>query len=119
MTNTKITKTDRLNQIKELVADNADLVAFVDSEIAAIAAKAEKAKARAAAKKADDPLYNAVVNAVTDTPATMLDLVALIPGEDVTAAKLRTRLAKAVDAGLVKKSSVTVDGKKKTAYSRA
>lgn len=119
MTNTKITKTDRLNQIKELVADNADLVAFIDSEINAIAAKAEKAKARAAAKKANDPLYDAVIDAVSDTPATMADLVALISGEDVTAAKLRTRLTKAVDAGLVKKSSVTVDGKKKTAYSRA
>ena len=65
MTDVKVTKAMRLAEIKELLADNADIVAFCDRELASIASKAAKAKERAAAKKNEtDDLH---ADAATDT----------------------------------------------------
>ena len=48
----KITKVEIYGMIKDACADNEVIVDFCDKEIAALGAKAEKAKVRAAAKKA-------------------------------------------------------------------
>lgn len=117
MTDVKVTKAMRLAEIKELLADNADIVAFCDRELASIASKAAKAKERAAAKKDEtDDLYDAVVAALSDEPITIADMTAKFDDEDVTRSKVQYRLVKAVKNGVATKVEATVDGKKAAAY---
>ena len=79
MTTVKITKRERYESIKALVEavgpvegiDTEGIVAFCDKEIAALATRAEKAKEKAAEKRAEgDELQAAVLAALTDEPAT-------------------------------------------------
>lgn len=116
--NVKVTKAMRLADIKELLADNADIVAFCNKEIALIDSKAAKAKERAAAKKDEvDELYDAVVAALSDKPITIADMAAKFNNdEEATRSKIQYRLVKAVRNGVATKVDVTVDGKKAAAY---
>lgn len=123
-TEKKITKRDRFEEIKALLADNADIVEFCDNEIALLDGKAEKAKARNAKKKAEgDALQDAVLAVITDELQTIADITAQVEGDDVTKAKVQARLTKLVNAGVIVKEqvSVEVDGKKtkKMAYALA
>lgn len=77
----KVTKRDYYNNIiqamqtGEVSIDPVDIVAFCENEIAMLDRKAEKAKERAAAKKADgDALTEAVKNALTDEFAVTADI---------------------------------------------
>lgn len=115
--NVKVTKAMRLAEIKELLADNADIVAFCDKEIALIDSKAAKAKERATAKKDDvDELYDAVVAALSDEPITIADMTAKFDDDTISRSKIQYRLVKAVKNGAATKVDVTVDGKKAAAY---
>ena len=117
MTDVKITKAMRFNEIKELLADHPDIVAFCDKELANIASKAAKAKERATAKKNEaDDLYDAVVAALSDEPITIADMAAKFDDEDITRSKVQYRLVKAVKNGVATKVEITVDGKKAAAY---
>lgn len=115
MENVKMTDTNKYEAIKEiLVANDADttLVDFCDTKIAQIAAKAEKAKERAAEKKAEaDVLTDAVKAALTDEFATR-DVIALAVaetfGEDATISKVGYRLTQLVKEGVAEKGEVTV-----------
>lgn len=124
-TEKKITKRERYEEIKTLLADNADIVAFCDNEIALLDGKAAKAKERAAAKKAEaDELEVAVANVLTDELQTIADITDQITDiEDVTIAKVTYRLRKLVENGTAVKEeiSVEVNGKKskKMGYSLA
>ena len=123
-TEKKITKRDRFEEIKALLADRADIVEFCDNEIALLDGKAEKAKARNAKKKAEgDALQDAVLAVITDELQTIADITAQVEGDDVTKAKVQARLTKLVNAGVIVKEqvSVEVDGKKtkKMAYALA
>ena len=123
-TEKKITKRDRFEEIKALLADHADIVEFCDNEIALLDGKAEKAKARNAKKKAEgDALQDAVLAVITDELQTIADITAQVEGDDVTKAKVQARLTKLVNAGVIVKEqvSVEVDGKKtkKMAYALA
>lgn len=114
-TEKKITKRDRFEEIKALLADNADIVEFCDNEIALLDGKAEKARARNAKKKAEgDALQDAVLAVITDELQTIADIAAQVEGDDVTKAKVQARLTKLVNAGAIVKEqvSVEVDGKK-------
>lgn len=114
-TEKKITKRDRFEEIKALLADNADIVEFCDNEIALLDGKAEKAKARNAKKKAEgDVLLTAVADVLTEDFQTIADITGKIDGDDVTNAKVQARLKKLVDSGVAVKEqiSVEVDGKK-------
>lgn len=114
-TEKKITKRDRFEEIKALLADNADIVAFCDNEIALLDGKAEKAKARAAAKKADgDELEAIVAGKLTDEFQTIAEITALIGDDEITNAKVQNRLSKLVNKGVAVKEQITVevDGKK-------
>ena len=114
-TEKKITKRDRFEEIKALLADNADIVEFCDNEIALLDGKAEKAKARNAKKKAEgDALLTAVADILTEDFQTITDITGKIDGDDVTNAKVQARLKKLVDSGVAVKEqiSVEVDGKK-------
>lgn len=114
-TEKKITKRDRFEEIKALLAGNADIVEFCDNEIALLDGKAEKAKARNAKKKAEgDALLTAVADVLTEDFQTIADITGKIDGDDVTNAKVQARLKKLVDSGVATKEqiSVEVDGKK-------
>ena len=116
----KVTKIDMFNLIKSELADNAEVVAFCDAQIALLANKAEKAKAKAAEKKAQgDELYAAVVSVLGTEPMTREDVLGAIEGEDLTVAKIGARLNQAIKNGVAVKTSIKVDGKNKTAYTIA
>lgn len=121
MADTKMTKVEILGMIKEACEDNEVIVEFCDKEIAALGAKAEKARARAAAKKAEgDELRGIVASVLTTEPMIAEDVLAAITGvEDLTKAKVIARLTQLVKAGDATKTEVTVDGKKRMAYSLA
>lgn len=118
----KMTKNQMFSLIAELCADNADVVAFCEAEQAKLAAKAEKAKARAAEKKAaGDELYAEVVNCVTEELQTADEIYVanFADVEDLSLAKIRARLSQAVKNGVVAKETVKVEGKNKVAYKLA
>ena len=88
----KVTKREMFEAIKaafttgecELTADV--VTAFCDKEIAALDAKAAKAKERAAAKKAEaDTLKDLIVDTLTDEFATIADITAKVAESDADA----------------------------------
>ena len=121
MADTKLTRVEILNRIKEKCADDEIIVSFCDKDIAAQGVKAEKAKARRAAQKAEgDELLAAVASVLTDKPMIAEEVLANMPEiEGLTKAKVQARLTQLVKAGKAVKSEVTVDGKKRMAYALA
>ena len=119
MTTVKVTKRERYESIKALVEavgavegiDTDGIVAFCDKEIAALDTRAEKAKERAAEKRAEgDELQAAVLAALTDEPASRQEVTDRIEGEDVTLAKVGYRLTALVKQGLAVKEEIAVTG---------
>ena len=116
----KMTKTQMFEMIKELLADNADVVEFCDAQIEALANKAAKAKAKAAEKRAaGDELYATVVACLTAEGQTREDILAQVEGEDLSVAKIGARLTQAIKNGVAVKESIKVEGKNKTTYKLA
>ncbi len=97
-----------------------DLKAFAENELSLMAKKAEKAKERAAEKKAEgDALREVVQSVLTTDYQTIADVTTQIEGEDVTVGKVTRRLSELVRDGLAEKAKVSVkytdeDGKEKT-----
>ena len=116
-----MTKNEMFSLIEELCADNADVVAFCEAEKAALAKKAEKAKARAAEKRAaGDELYAAVLECVGSELIAAEAVLDMIDGEDLTVAKVRARLSQGVKNGVLAKESVKIEGGKvKVHYKKA
>ena len=119
MTIVKVTKRERYESIKALVEavgavegiDTDGIVAFCDKEIATLDTRAEKAKERAAEKRAEgDELQAAVLAALTDEPASRQEVTDRIEGEDVTLAKVGYRLTALVKQGLAVKEEIPVTG---------
>lgn len=115
----KITKREMFEAIKETFETgeckfDAEVVkAFCDKEIAALDAKAAKAKERAAAKKAEaDVLMTQVSEALTGEFQTIADIAAAVAevNADATVSKVTYRLTKLVEAGVAEKTDVTVPG---------
>ena len=114
----KITKREMFEAIKaafttgecELTAET--VTAFCDKEIAALDAKAAKAKERAAAKKAEaDVLMGQVADALdADEFKTIADIAAAVAevNADATVSKVTYRLTKLVEAGAAEKTQVTI-----------
>ena len=100
-------------EIKE-VADNEDLVAFINKEIDALDKKAEKAK-ESAAKKAEesDSLREKIYSVLTEIASSdfvpIADIVAAIGEEDITPAKVTARLTKLVEAGRAEKQEISLE----------
>lgn len=122
-TNTpKVTKKTHLNSLIALISaaqiagvdgefDFAALTAFCENEIGLLDKKAAKAKATAAAKKAEkDELCLAVEATLTEEYQTRDEITAQIEGEDVTVAKVGYRLTKLVELGAAEKTEVSVPG---------
>lgn len=126
MADTRITKTEMFEGIKATLTDNFEIdevqeyVEFLDKEIAAIAARAEKEKARRAAKKAEgDELKDAVKGAIGAEPTTADEIAEKLIEEfpEVTKAKVTYRASALVKDGEIFKVTIkTEDGKKAVAY---
>ena len=97
-----------------------DVTAFVETTLAQIAAKAEKNKERAAAKRqAGDELRAQVLGFVTEEWQTRDEIAANFEDEDVTPAKVGARLTQLVADGSVVKEKQKIDGKDKMVYALA
>lgn len=115
----KITKRERYESIKalcDMVGDSegidiAGIVAFCDKEIETLDARAEKAKERAAIKRAEgDELLEIVYNALTDEFETRDVITERIGDENISVAKVTYRLTSLVKAGRAVKDETNVTG---------
>lgn len=122
MAEVKITKTQMFEAIKAIIEaseapEKEEMVAFIDHQVELIANKAEKAKAKAATKKAEgDALRVAVQAALTEEAKLIDDITAQVEGEDVTRSKVTARLTQLVKAGIAVKEEIKIDKSKKAAY---
>lgn len=116
----KKTRKDYFEEIKAIVAEDEDLVAFVDGEIAKIDNRAAKEKEKRAEKRAQGDELQAAVKAFVqnhDGAVTAQVIADEIEGEDVTKAKVTYRATQLVKAGEIFKVTVkTEDGRKAVAY---
>lgn len=114
----KITKREMYEAIRnafatgeDCVYGNDEVIAFCDKEIAALDAKAAKAKERNAAKKAEaDVLMGQVEDALTGDFQVIADIAAAVAevNADATVSRVTYRLSKLVEAGVAEKTQVTI-----------
>ena len=109
MAEKKITKVEKLNMIMEVLIEvegTEMLVEFVDEQIEQIQAKAEKAKQRAAEKKAEgDALRNTIQALMTNEWQSIDDIFNQIEDEEVTRSKITARLTQLIKAEVIEKES--------------
>lgn len=128
MADVKITKAMVLEAIKanvenmeftsEVTAE--DVVAYVDKTLEQMASKADKAKAKAAEKRAEgDALKAAVAAVLTNELQTAEEITAQVEGEEVTKAKVIARLTALAKDGVIVKEQVKADSRKVMAYKLA
>lgn len=123
MENKKLTKKDYYGMLKDIVltsdVDNKEeLEAFIDRQIEIIDNKAEKAKERAAEKKAEgDELRAAIKSVLTEDYQSADDILVQLEGEDLSKAKIIARLTQLVNNGDAEKAQAKAeDGKKFMTY---
>lgn len=123
MENKKLTKKDYYGMLKDIVltsdVDNKEeLEIFIDRQIEIIDNKAEKAKERAAEKKAEgDELRAAIKSVLTEDYQSADDILAQLEGEDLSKAKIIARLTQLVNNGDAEKAQAKAeDGKKFMTY---
>lgn len=126
MATEKITKKAYFEMLKDIVAatDTADkdnLLAFIDTNIAQLDAKAAKAKEKAAEKKVEgDELREKIAACLTTEPKDIATILDEVGDEELTRAKVTARLAQLINLGTATKEvTKTADGKKATAYKLA
>ena len=119
----RLTKKDYYALIKEVleasdVEAKSELLAFVEKQVEMIENEAEKAKARAAEKKiAGDELKEAVKSVLTNEFQTADAITSQVDGEEVTRAKVISRLGQLVKNGEAEKTDVkTEDNRTVKAY---
>jgi hypothetical protein len=124
--NKKLTKKDYFGMIREMVEgatveNKEELLAFVDKQVEMLDAKADKAKARAAEKRAEGDELRATVKAVlTNEFQGIEDILPQVEGEEITKAKIIARLTQLVKAGEVEKAKAKTEDKKEiTVYKLA
>jgi hypothetical protein len=123
---TKITKATKFEMIRDIITnaavadeDKAMLVEFCDAQIEALAVKAAKAKEQAIQKKAEsDALTSAIADVLTHEYQTVNEvMVNFTDDEDITKAKIVSRLGKLCRDGVAEKETVKDgDNKKVVAY---
>jgi len=109
-----MTKKEMFAEIRNKVADNAEMVAFLDHEIELLSKKRSSvnSKAKAEAEARAMKVYNAL--AEMENPVTVSELIKLTSDDEVanyTNQRVSALLRKLVDCGKVNK---TID--KKTSY---
>lgn len=122
---TKMTMKEFYNTVKTMADATEEMITICDKQIAALDAKAEKAKAKRAEKKAEgDALTDVVKSLLTDELQLSDAIAAQIIGEDgesISRQKVDYRLRTLVANGIAIKEDVKVekaDGKtsKRVAY---
>lgn len=118
---TKLTKKELFAELKEIVveAEGAEyLVEFIDKELELLERRSEKAKERAAKKKAEgDELRAAIELALTKEYQSIDQIIAAVDYDgEVTSGKVAARLAQLIKAGAAEKEAVRQDGKKFMTY---
>lgn len=123
MAETKMTKKMWFEEIRNIVEaadveDKAGMLEFIDTQLAQLATRAEKAAERAAKKKADgDALRDAVEAVLTDELQTADEITAQIDEEGISKAKVTARLTQLIKAGKATKDIIKIeDSRKVTAY---
>jgi hypothetical protein len=120
----KITKKDVLMAVRKAVENYdidfggmvtaTDVINYIDTTVAQMNAKNEKAKERAAKKKADsDVLVQAIADVLTDDYQTIDEIVAALDTDDVTNAKVANRASKLAKDGIAEKGTIKLDGGRK------
>lgn len=120
----KITKADNFAELRNIViatvedeAKKADLVTFIDKQLAELEKRKVDAAKRAEKKKAEsDELTEEIFDLLGEELTTVDEVVVALDNEDITRAKVTARLGKLVKEGRVVKEAVKVDGKKRMAY---
>lgn len=123
----KKTKETYFNELKGIInaADidvetREDYIAFIDKQIEMLDKKKEASKARRAAKTAEsDALTDQIYSLLTDEAQTVEEILVALDEEDLTRAKVVSRLGKLVRAGQATKEPIKVDGQRRTAYTKA
>lgn len=111
----KLTNKDYYLEIREIVDNSTvenkeDVLSFIDKVVTSIENKAEKAKIKAAEKRANgDELREAVQSVLTDELQTADAILVQIEGEELTKAKIVARLTQLVKAGIATKEDVKTD----------
>ena len=119
----KKNKVQYLNEIKELVKDNADYVAFIEAEIERIQKRAGKVAEMRAEKNGekagayDEAIRQALADA--DRAITLAELVAGTGIEDATPGRVAYYAGKLVTAGEVEREKAKVGDRKVTVYKLA
>ena len=97
-----------------------DMVDYIDTTLAQLDKKAEKAAERAAKNKAEgDDLRAKVFALVTDTPQTADEITASLGDAEVSKAKVVARLTQLVKSEQVKKEETKIGDSRKMVYSLA
>lgn len=118
----KITKREYFAMVAEIVngssAENkAELMEFINKQVEALDKKADKAKERAAEKRAaGDELRACVQSVLTEGFQTIDEIVDTIGDENITRNKVVARLTQLVAAGVAVKDKVESGSKKVMGY---
>ena len=105
-------------QVGEVTVTAADVNDYITKTIAQLEAKNEKAKERAAEKKADGDELRAKIEALlTDEFQTGDEITAALNDPEITKAKVTARLTQLVKAEKAFKTTIKVDNRKIVAYS--
>lgn len=120
MENIKITKRDFLNNIKTVFTTGESdfepevMIAFAEKELAQLTHKADKARERAAAKRAEvDDLYGRIMEVLSEKPKTVAEIVIDLEDAEVTAGKVSYRCSKMAANGEITKTTVKLPGEGK------
>ena len=126
----KITKFDMFTDLKAIVAASVEIdeelkIAYeemLDKELASLEKRKESAQKRAAAKKEESDALTDEILAVVKNAADVIlvdDIVEALDNEEVTRQKVTARLGKLVNAGVITKETVKVEGARKMGYRAA
>ena len=121
----KITARENYVAIADFVKANGGdeaWVAFLNTQVEKLDAKAEKAKAKRAEKAAEpDPYIEAIAGAIGDEPITADEIVAKLGIEDLTKNKVTARIGKIEGVEKVDIKVENAEGKtvKRVAYVKA
>ena len=97
-----------------------DVIAYCDNTLAQIQAKADKARERAAEKKAaGDDIKNAILAVMTDQFQTREQITEALADPEMTVAKVGTRLTQLAADGAIVKEQVKLENGKKMCYKLA
>lgn len=116
--NKKITKRDRFNALLALsqVQENPDLVEFINHELELLAKKNSADKKPTAAQIANEGIKQAILDALTNEPVTVTDLIKSSPAlSDLTNQRVSALIRQLVADGL----AVRIEDKRKALFALA